>query len=45
MSINEMKGILKAYYKNSRSWSQKVDKMSEAQTLAIFRRWQNEGKV
>lgn len=45
MSVNEMRGILKAYYKRSTSWSQRVDKMSDGQVQAIYFRWKQENKI
>jgi hypothetical protein len=46
MTVNEMRGILQAYYgPKATGWKAKVDKMKDSQVLAIFRRWQQEGKV
>ena len=45
MSVNQMREVLKAYYKSSRSWSQRVDKMSDGQVQAIYLKWHADNKV
>lgn len=38
MSVNQMRNYLKSYpkYKKSQKWSDKVDKMSDSQVIAVY---------
>ena len=45
MSIEQMRAELIKVYAPSDSWAFKVRKMSDNQVIAIFRRFQRDGKI
>jgi hypothetical protein len=45
MSNSEMREVLKAYYKTSSSWTQKVNKMTDGQVVAIYLKWKKDNKI
>lgn len=45
MSVETMRAVLKKQYGGSYKWVNRVDKMSEAQVIAIYRRMQGSGQI
>lgn len=43
MGMNNERSLLKRFY--GKSWADKVDKMSDSQVIAVFRKFQSEGKI
>jgi hypothetical protein len=44
MATHNERSLLKAFYPTSPSWAAKVDKMSDAQVIAVLRRLQSQKK-
>lgn len=45
MTVEQMRAEVIKVYASSDSWAFKVNKMSDNQVIAIFRRFQRDGKI
>lgn len=45
MSVDAMRAVLKKQYNGAYKWVNRVNKMSEAQVIAVYRRMQGSGQL
>ena len=45
MSVEAMRAVLKKQYNGAYKWVNRVNKMSEAQVIAVYRRMQGSGQL
>lgn len=45
MSIEAMRAVLKKQYNGAYKWVNRVNKMSEAQVIAVYKRMQGSGQL
>lgn len=45
MSVDAMRAVLKTQYKGAYKWVNKVNKMPDAQVIAIYKRMQSRGQL
>ena len=45
MSVEAMRAVLKKQYNGAYRWVNRVNKMSEAQVIAVYKRMQGSGQI
>ena len=45
MSVDQMRAVLKRQYNGAYKWVNRVNRMSEAQVIAVYKRMQGSGQL